>query len=841
MLEILVPEETRNLCTNPSIEIDTLDWEAVGVGVTIARSLTHAHFGKASLKVVTPGTLAQEAGRYNHQDPVVAGPYTVSVYVRGNGQVFLRLRGNDNNLQWQTDHVLLTPHYWQRLSVTGIFPLAETALTLAVRTAYNQATTFYLDGAQLEAKGHVTTYCDGDRELELNSHDGVPYFEWTGQRHTTESFRSRTYRGGGVWKDISQGLDWNLFPTEAAGLGMPPMVIGMQVFAGQEKGLVQATKALPRAIGLAFHARRFPYREECDPQSLQAIRQARHALISVLKPDLMGGVQSAVLRYTEGKVPMQLDVNYEGGLEFAGDMRNPWINSFGLRLLAPDPYWRTDSQDQSQVSPSTVPATNHAYLIARLTGQWDGFGSLNFPVKVIKVHPNGDVYAGGSFTNIGTVACRRIARWDGVQWNTLAGAGNDIDDGEVLAIDFAPNGDVYIGGTFTTIDAVTYNRVARYTPSTDAFDTLNAAGTVGVGSDVRAIAVDKAGYVYLGGSFITAGGAAAYRIVRYNGPVADTFTAIGTSSGLNLDVEALEIDLDGSTLYCGGQFTDQQGIAGGTALLRISKYTAAAGFEAMGEYAMNGIVRALRMGLDGRLFLAGDFTETGKYLSPGVWQTVWSAVKVAVWNRQEFYPLGGNGDGLTGGTRVNCIEVDSAGLVYFGGDFTAASNDALAAYAAVWNGTRFTHLDLDIGAQVFTIAARFKRLFLGYNGPSVSSIADVQEVTNEGAAAAYPVLDILGPVVLRYLENQETARVIRLNLDVLDGERVLLDLRPGYLKAESEWRGNVMYGIQADSDFGDFSLLPGDNTIAFHGTGGMGATEVVLRWMLADWSFDEAR
>jgi hypothetical protein len=840
-LKIVLPEFTRNLCTNPSLGVDTTGWSAWN-GSSIARDLTRSRFGRASLKATCPGVAPREGADYpinlSTFSLTFSIPITCSIYARGFGRVFLAARSNDNGQSWDGKPIQLNDRYWQRLVLTGqIGPTPETDFGFSIGTFYNHPAVFWVDGAQIELLGHVTTYCDGDQELELAPHDGQPYFEWVGQRHATQSFRSKTFRGGGEFKDLSQGLDVNAFPIDASGLGMPPISLATQVYSGREAATIQSVQAQPRAIGLTFHAMRHPRTMECDPQSLMALHQARRAVEHAMKPDLTHKPQPFVIRYQDVDrpgllgCPMDLDAIYESGLEWDGDLRQPYHNAFGIRLFAPNPYWQADSQDTTQLLTGTVPATEHAYLIARLAGQWDGFGSASFPIRVLAVHPNGDVYAGGDFENIGGVACRRIARWDGTAWNILAGAGNDIDDGSVYAIAFAPNGDVYIGGTFTTIGAATFDRVARYDPAADTFTVLGA-GTPGVNSDVNALAVDKDGQVYLGGAFTQAndGPVAAWRIVRYNGPALDTWTALGPQAGLNLDVEALEIDLDGSTLYLGGQFTNQEGIFGPALLPRICLWNGTA-FADMAEFGMNGTVRALRMGLDGRLFIGGDFTTAG----------FWTVAKVAYWDRNEFYPLGGDTDGLTGGTSVNVIAIDSRGNVYFGGDFTAATEDSLAASLAIWNGSRFLHTDIVVGHEVLAIASKFDKLFVGYDGASVTSIADVQTVDNGGAASAFPILDVLGPLTLRWLENQDTGKVVRMNLDVQAGERVLIDLRPGFLRAISEWRGNVVYGIMAGSDWGDFALLPGQNQIAFLGTDGDGNEEVSLRWRTTDWSFDDLR
>lgn len=847
-IEILVPEETRNYCTNPSVGVDTTGYIAL-LATTMTRDLSRSRFGRASLHLVCPGIAPLEGCRYDVNlttapggGPTNSTPFTASAYVRGQGSVYLRLRSHLSATNFYGKPVQLNDRYWQRLFLTGqVGPIPETSLRAGIVTPYNHKANFWVDGLQIELKGHVTTYCDGDQELELAPHDGIPYFEWAGQRHATQSTRTKAFRGGGIFKDLSQGLDVGAYPIEASGLGMPPIALGSVVHAGREQATVQTSQALPRSIGLTFHARRIPRSQECDPQSLKDLNRARKAIETAMKPDLVAKPQPFVLRYRDTANPQQADridggcamdlgAFYESGMEWDGDLRQPYHNSFGLRLYAPNPYWEADSQDTVELAIGKVPTTGHAFLIARLAGEWDGFGSASFPVRVLAVHPNGDVYAGGDFLNIGGVACRRIARWNGTTWNILAGAGVDVDDGSVAAIAFTADGQVYIGGSFTTIGGVAYNGVARYDPATDTFFRLGGASP-GVNAPVKALAIDRTGNLYVGGAFtqVTLGALTAYRIARYNGPTADTWTALGGVSGLNLDVEALEIDLDGTTLYLGGQFTNVYNDFGPPLLPYICAWDGAA-FVAIAELGLNATCRTLRMGVDGRLYLGGDFTTAG----------FWTVGAAAYWDRKEFYPLGSDGDGLTGG-RVNTIDIDQHGNVYFGGQFTAATAANLAAYLAIWNGTRFLHTDLVVGAEVLAIAIRADKVFLGYNGASVTSIADVQVVSNSGAATAYPLLDVLGPLTLRYMENQATGKVVRMDLDVQVGERVLIDLRPGYLKAISEWRGNVIYGITPGTDWGAFGLLPDDNQIAFLGTGGDGNEEVSLRWRTTDWSFDDIR
>lgn len=837
-LKILIPEDVINYAKNPSLGIDATGYGTIGVGVVGSRDLDESRFGRASYKVICPGTIPGEGAEYTEDPSLSRTPLAISWYVRGwGGQVFLQVSAGDNGDVWSSDPLQLNHRYWQRLElIIQLGAVVETDLDCRVLTYYNQNATYHVDGLQIEPNGYVTTYADGDLELELPPHDGNAFFEWVGQRHATRSFRTSSFRMGGRYKNLTQGLDVDIYPTESSGLGMPPIVLGIQTFTKQEKSTVQSVKAQPRSVGLTFHARRSPNLNICPPESLKALNRARRALEDVIKPDLVQAPQSMILRYEDGPVPMDLEAHYEAGMEWSGDLRDPFLNSFAVRFLCPDPYWRADSQDTEELVVSTTISGLHPFLVARLAGEWTGFGSVNFPIKVARVHPNGDVYIGGAFTTIDGTTYNRVARWDGEGWNVLNDAGADgIDDGEVRAIAFDSEGNVYFGGTFTLINAVSHPRVTKYDPSADTFSVLDA-GTPGVTGPVNALAVAGDNTLYLGGSFITTGAAVTVnRICSYN-PTTDAFSVMGGGPGLDAEVFALEMDLDFSTLFIGGQFTHENGVFGVETLPYICQWngTAYSELQRFNDDSATGcddIVRALKIDLGGRLYLGGDFGEAG----------FWDAEKIAYWDRSSFYPLGKDGDGLSGGNRVNDIDIDSKGLVYLAGDFTGATLDALGSYLCTWNGTRFGHGDAVFANECFTVASKFDKLFVGYDGASLSAVADVQDITNYGKATAYPFLDVLGPLVIKWLENQSTGAIIRLNLDVQEGERVLIDFRRGMLKAVSEWRGNVISGISPDSDFGDFNLLPGDNRISFLGTGGDGNEEVSIRWQVADWSFDDIR
>jgi hypothetical protein len=85
---------------------------------------------------------------------------------------------------------------------------------------------------------------------------------------------------------------------------------------------------------------------------------------------------------------------------------------------------------------------------------------VNGVVYSLDVH-NNELIAGGTFTVAGGQNASRIARWNGVAWQSLAGGVNSI----VTAL-ATYNGELVAGGGFTAADGNSVNRIARWNGST---------------------------------------------------------------------------------------------------------------------------------------------------------------------------------------------------------------------------------------------------------------------------------------------------------------------------------------------------------------------------------------
>jgi alpha-tubulin suppressor-like RCC1 family protein len=135
------------------------------------------------------------------------------------------------------------------------------------------------------------------------------------------------------------------------------------------------------------------------------------------------------------------------------------------------------------------------------------------------VELDGHLFVGGSFSSAGGIATRNIAGWDGSDWYAL---GPGIDSFGVSAL-AAFDGDLIVGGAFTEIGGEAYNRIARWDGSGWSHLVGPAGeglGGIAAGSSALALHVHGERLV-VGGSFLTAGGAAAWNVALYGVPEAE--------------------------------------------------------------------------------------------------------------------------------------------------------------------------------------------------------------------------------------------------------------------------------------------------------------------------------
>ena len=228
------------------------------------------------------------------------------------------------------------------------------------------------------------------------------------------------------------------------------------------------------------------------------------------------------------------------------------------------------------------------------SGAWSDVASgTNGTVSALAVDGSGNLYVGGSFTQVGgDLTVDYIAMYDGT-WHDL---GSNFDEPvQTICINGA---DIYVGGEFTISGGAPGDYIAVYSGS--SWSDLDT-GTNGPINDMDV----SNGYLYVGGNFsqVGSGATAAFGVAKWN-LSGSSWSTVGTN-GVNNEVYA--VVADGSDVYFGGVFT----VADAVSVNRIVKWTGSA-WEALGsgvgEASGSGTVWALEVG---SLYVGGTFEDAG--------------------------------------------------------------------------------------------------------------------------------------------------------------------------------------------------------------------------------------
>lgn len=324
-------------------------------------------------------------------------------------------------------------------------------------------------------------------------------------------------------------------------------------------------------------------------------------------------------------------------------------------------------------------------------GWSDAFAArpLNGPVAALALFDDGQgpaLYAAGAFTQAGSATANRIARWDGQDWSPLGlGVSGGTRGARALAVfDDGSGPALYAGGDFNTAGGALAGRIARWNGV--QWTLLGSGLEMG---EVEALAVYDDGTgpaLYVGGSFMRAGGAPARRLAKWYG---GQWTEVG--AGLDGPVFALHVLGSGisSSLLVGGRFA----LAGNQPANGIVRWSGNT-WRSLGG-GIPGTVRAVvgTVGATEEIFAGGTFLSAG-----GV-----PASNLARWDGMAWNPLDAAGMNDT----VNALTFfdDLSGPeLYAGGRFASAGGTVISAVAR-WNGSSWSGLGTGLSLVTGTPSA----------------------------------------------------------------------------------------------------------------------------------------
>ena len=371
------------------------------------------------------------------------------------------------------------------------------------------------------------------------------------------------------------------------------------------------------------------------------------------EPAVVGGVDTATVTI--------LSDSYVAGQQPAGSVDRTWNADNSDGSLSSPPFLQYPGTDGGEIGTANgnggtvyavVEQTNDEAIIA---GSFNSFDSnpynhivrllangyqdptfLAYPnsgandvINAMALQPDGRIIIGGNFTAFNGANRQHIARLntDG-SVDTTFDPGTGVN-GQVLCLALETNGQIVVGGDFTSVDGTNMPSVARL----NADGSLDASFSPGIGPDgvVNAVAVDASGRVIIGGDFDSVDGNNYGGVARLNvdGSLDATFgSGIGTynpNSGSTDPVYALA--LQGNQILVGGAFAYME-LANYNGLVRLNPDgTVDTTFNPGSDYdngtfnPQTGLVDsifAITLETNGDILIGGDFTTYNQTRRVGI-------------------------------------------------------------------------------------------------------------------------------------------------------------------------------------------------------------------------------
>lgn len=766
-IEIVIPEGTTNLVTNPGFELATTGWTVGGgtlarVGGDVFRGL---YCGK-----YTPAATAGDGVFFGTITLTAGQAYAFSVRVKGAaGQRYRIFFADTSGAALSAQRSFIATGRWQYVWVVWRETASNSRRVYVCKDTGNTSTQpFYIDDAQVENKAYPTTYCDGDQKGFVR---GRADYTWAGRPHQSTSSRSANCAHGGRAVNITK-FGFRVLATIGLGFGFvgnraTPLMNGGAIY----QGTYQAERQFSVAGVIGGKS--------------QEIRRARADLGAALHANRSGIDQPVLLYITpiERGAPsgetLQIPAVYEGGLQTGMDNDNQSQVTLTFSLYLP--YLATGRSQSSVIPWQTVVAPSGGSIVAWKSGGYSVTASAG--LNYMKWNPvDGQIYAW---------AGDRPVVVDPVSGTVTTIAGSSLPVVSAAAIEVLANGDV-LWGVGTTYQ--------RYRLATAAWDTALTASAA-----IDDIAYSPAnGYIAVSGQFTTFNAVAANRVIVSTDDGA-TWAALG--AGADGRVRAVAWSLDGDMLYVGGDFNNFASNSSQRFAYWSMSIGGVAGLPLM-VATFTGYVTSIAVSADGYVYVAGYLCAVLSGACPD-----YSVVKLS----RTFPPMT---VGLA--TVVNSI----AEFIVPGPDgelYVAFSAGGFSGFSG-WPGEKAVYVIHDGTVGLFSLPYESaNQLTLSVNQRGDVAVAgrttygmpaSVQvAIDNQSSAESWPTIVMDGPAVLRRIANDTLGVSIDLQLTISADERVYAEFAPDGFRLYSSSRANLLPFVLPGSNLTGFRLTPGQNAV----------------------------
>lgn len=284
-------------------------------------------------------------------------------------------------------------------------------------------------------------------------------------------------------------------------------------------------------------------------------------------------------------------------------------------------------------------------------------------VYAMAVQSDDKIIVGGSFTGINGTTSNRIARLnsDGTLDTTFTtNIGTGFGTTRVNTIAIQSDGKIVVGGSFSTINGVTSNYIARLNSDGTPDTTFTTNIGTGFSSNVYDVGIQSDGKIVVGGIFGTLNGVSTTTIARLNsdGTPDTTFTTnIGT--GFDNDVQTLAV-LSNDKIVVGGLIENFNGTSIHFFTGLNSDGTLDTTFNTNLGTGFGNFVETIAIQSDNKIIVGGSFTTINGVTSNRIARLSSVGIPDTTFTTS-------TGTGFGGTTRT--IAIQSDGKIIVGGSF----------------------------------------------------------------------------------------------------------------------------------------------------------------------------
>lgn len=409
-------------------------------------------------------------------------------------------------------------------------------------------------------------------------------------------------------------------------------------------------------------------------------------------------------------------------------------------------YAAGDMESFDDLAASNIASWTEQEQFWRPLGYGFADGSILGDLSAVVVDGSGRVYVGGDFSHAGGKRMSNLAMWDPAQrqWFDVGGGTDDIVNALLLRDNI-----LYVGGLFEQVggdNGIAAPYIAAYNLTTGEWSSF-AGGTAGGGLNDPVITMTFApdGTLFVGGTFTAAGNVEADRLAIWN-PANRSWSAAPFEFNGPLAFHTprvLTMAFDTNGIYIGGDFFDVivgENRVDVNSLIYWDRTTnevfsfGNGATQTNGGDDLKGVVSALAFGSDGNLYVGGAFDKIGSGITANniakLTQDGWAALGTGVTISSPDDPF--VADFTWVGSRL-----------FVAGEFSAAG-DTTSSHAAVWNITTDSWEALGIGLRGGVIDSEARAVAVGPTG-----IAFVGEFTTAGGnpSASFAMWGFIPPNV----------------------------------------------------------------------------------------------